>query len=484
MRRLGFRLTARFVLFMLLAGFVQAQESGDYSSPDTYVPPVNSYPSPYTPAVSRYDVDRELDRIKEEAEQARRIQHSAMQAEAHTMLKMAAVFGGIAVIGCIVFGIVGYQIGERKGCPGLGVVVAIFLGPIGLLVLFLMPDTPKEFNDDEEEELLPMASPATAQTEEAWEILCRERKLALAKQAEHAKAEEAWEIERRERKLALAKQAEHAKQQRKLAWQRRRNAVFAAIRSVVRTVDSLLLKITGGGELTVASTPHPQHAPAVPAQAADDWYVEINGEKWGPGSSETLKRLALQGKVTPEMLVRNGLSGSWVPASQVRGLFPMAASPGTPTTVAPSPEPDSPPSVPTAKPHSVTPRQPENVPPLLSPWSPHLQGSQVKGHPINCPESAPAEEVQGNAYPAVIDAASGTGPSAPTQSHVPTQPSVISMGLGPFLICLAAGGIVLVAVTVGATLWATGFLCAHTCRRQSQTASSRARFSLPQEAAT
>ena len=58
---------------------------------------------------------------------------------------------------------------------------------------------------------------------------------------------------------------------------------------------------------------------------ATEWYVRVGSAEQGPFTSSALKQLALQGKVAPDTLVKRGTSGSWVPASAVRGLFARAA---------------------------------------------------------------------------------------------------------------------------------------------------------------
>ena len=52
-----------------------------------------------------------------------------------------------------------------------------------------------------------------------------------------------------------------------------------------------------------------------------EWYVRLGNVERGPISSEMLKQLALKGKIKPEMLLRKGQSGNWVPASRGKGLF-------------------------------------------------------------------------------------------------------------------------------------------------------------------
>ncbi len=54
---------------------------------------------------------------------------------------------------------------------------------------------------------------------------------------------------------------------------------------------------------------------------AAEWYVRVGNAERGPILAERLKQLALEGKVSPDTLVKKGPSGNWVPANQVKGLF-------------------------------------------------------------------------------------------------------------------------------------------------------------------
>ena len=89
---------------------------------------------------------------------------------------------------------------------------------------------------------------------------------------------------------------------------------------------------------------------------AHAWFIKINNAELGPLTTEKLKQLAQQGKVTRETFVKQGASGTWLRAGNVTGLFPMAASASTPATTAPLPKTDSPPAIPSAKSAIVLPR--------------------------------------------------------------------------------------------------------------------------------
>lgn len=77
------------------------------------------------------------------------------------------------------------------------------------------------------------------------------------------------------------------------------------------------------------------------------WYVQRNEQKYGPYSSTQLVEMAQKGQVLPLDWVAQGEGGKWMPASQVKGLFPAPATvvpplmpaavvvPPLPTTVVP-----------------------------------------------------------------------------------------------------------------------------------------------------
>lgn len=58
---------------------------------------------------------------------------------------------------------------------------------------------------------------------------------------------------------------------------------------------------------------------------ADAWYCKIAGEESGPLPKQELKRMAGDGELLPDDLVRNGDSGAWLPAGRVKDLFGAAA---------------------------------------------------------------------------------------------------------------------------------------------------------------
>tara|TARA_R110002095_G_scaffold185024_2_gene162211 strand:- start:38255 stop:39856 length:1602 start_codon:yes stop_codon:yes gene_type:complete len=55
--------------------------------------------------------------------------------------------------------------------------------------------------------------------------------------------------------------------------------------------------------------------------AVDSWYYKQVDEICGPISFEELFAMAHEGKLTPQMEIRNGESGNWFPAEDIGGLF-------------------------------------------------------------------------------------------------------------------------------------------------------------------
>jgi len=108
--------------------------------------------------------------------------------------------------------------------------------------------------------------------------------------------------------------------------------------------------------------------PSPTPQAAEvSWYYQAMGEELGPVSWAELKELAETGFVTPEVLVRQGDDGRWLPASQVKGLFDGGSQPAEaekPQAVEPedmglAPLAEDPPRRPGAEaPRKATPQRP------------------------------------------------------------------------------------------------------------------------------
>ena len=73
-----------------------------------------------------------------------------------------------------------------------------------------------------------------------------------------------------------------------------------------------------------------------------DWYVRVDGEQYGPYTTEQLKTYAAEGHVTPQSEIRRG-DGPWCVATKVKGMFPEGG-------VAAPPKPNGPPPKSTAPP--------------------------------------------------------------------------------------------------------------------------------------
>lgn len=54
---------------------------------------------------------------------------------------------------------------------------------------------------------------------------------------------------------------------------------------------------------------------------AKEWYCRIAGQELGPFSAAQLRALAADGRLSPGDPLRRGVSGVWVPAASVKGLF-------------------------------------------------------------------------------------------------------------------------------------------------------------------
>lgn len=69
---------------------------------------------------------------------------------------------------------------------------------------------------------------------------------------------------------------------------------------------------------------------------AHQWFIKSGAKQHGPFSSSQLKKLAEQGRITPEISVRRGEVGNWVPASKIKGLFPDTRSASPPVEESPA----------------------------------------------------------------------------------------------------------------------------------------------------
>ena len=143
---------------------------------------------------------------------------------------------------------------------------------------------------------------------------------------------------------------------------------------------------------------------------ANDWYIKINNVEHGPFTSDRLKQLAQQGKVTHDTPVKKGQAGTWHRASDVRGLFPtnndmpVAAPP-------PPPPPQVNPQQPSAFVPVISPPPPPALPPTDA-WTPWLEADATTAR-------APA----GSASPG--SAAAPTNPQSPATKPCPYCGEVI-----------------------------------------------------------
>jgi len=77
---------------------------------------------------------------------------------------------------------------------------------------------------------------------------------------------------------------------------------------------------------------------------AADWYVRVDGEQYGPYTSDQLKTYATEGHITRGSEIRRG-GGAWCLATKVKGMFPnenvaalsSSSSPPYPSSPPPSP---------------------------------------------------------------------------------------------------------------------------------------------------
>ncbi len=95
---------------------------------------------------------------------------------------------------------------------------------------------------------------------------------------------------------------------------------------------------------------------------AAEWFVNLAGRQHGPVSTPELKRLADEGRITPDTQIRKGAQGAWFRAVRVPGLFDTGKIAGSQANAAPPPAGRPPPSPLRADPCACV--QPE-LPPRL-----------------------------------------------------------------------------------------------------------------------
>ncbi len=162
---------------------------------------------------------------------------------------------------------------------------------------------------------------------------------------------------------------------------------------------------------------------------SEQWYCSIEGKETGPLSAQQLKAIATNGRLSPDDLVRAGISGGWVPAKRVKGLFSDGGQAGheSDSSVRPPALPPmanvAPPPPPQTPPHQVTP------PPVASP-STHELPPRTEDFPF-------LGEV-GIRKPQVGAGASVPEPSRPRKDHRRRQLFLVWALLVTFLVLCVA----------------------------------------------
>ena len=72
------------------------------------------------------------------------------------------------------------------------------------------------------------------------------------------------------------------------------------------------------------------------------WYYKVMGQEVGPLPASQLRELAASGFLTPEVPVRQGVEGEWLPAGEVQGLFGEAGRAATGRPIKSPPPPPAP----------------------------------------------------------------------------------------------------------------------------------------------
>jgi predicted Zn finger-like uncharacterized protein len=68
-------------------------------------------------------------------------------------------------------------------------------------------------------------------------------------------------------------------------------------------------------------TPVTLERASTPAPQGDDWYYQVIGQEIGPVAFLDLQRLARDGRISPDTLVRRASSARWLLAERVTGVF-------------------------------------------------------------------------------------------------------------------------------------------------------------------
>lgn len=78
---------------------------------------------------------------------------------------------------------------------------------------------------------------------------------------------------------------------------------------------------------------------------SDEWFYVQHKQRVGPVSIAELCRLAARSQLLPTDMVMNSGTRKWMPAREVKGLFPYASGPSQPPTIqAPATIPENPPA--------------------------------------------------------------------------------------------------------------------------------------------
>lgn len=142
------------------------------------------------------------------------------------------------------------------------------------------------------------------------------------------------------------------------------------------------------------------------------WYCMMDGQQFGPFSSEQLRTLAQSGRLRPQDQVRQENGSCWTSAAKVRGLFPATNS-----------EPVPPPALPVAIPMAVAPGFPTALP---------------AGNPLAAPVTAPSHSA---AAVAVFPAAEAEPRGVPRRRSK-QRSYVVAAGMGAAVILFAAIGLI------------------------------------------
>jgi protease PrsW len=122
---------------------------------------------------------------------------------------------------------------------------------------------------------------------------------------------------------------------------------------------------------------------------AEQWFYAFNGQQKGPVDTAALKELARNGAITTASLVWSAGMPSWIPASQVVGLFPSPAPAPLAAQFVATPAPavvSTPAPVPAPAAATVTAISPQ---PVMQPTPQNFQPVVMQPAPIQPPQNQP-----------------------------------------------------------------------------------------------